>query len=362
MISIKTHHLPDSNWIFAILCVGNRLGYVVTLLLLYGWAVIPLVYLFSFLFTVASTAFIRLTIFNVITGLATLLTVFILSLPALDLLDVADALKWVFIVLPNYALGQALNDMFTNHKYIGIYNQAVTMCVDKFHFKESVCENLVLKMLKDLPTSVTFQTNYLAWASPGIGRYLVFLSWEGLFFFLLVLYIEYGGYSFILSRCKRKVDHSSGEVEGRTSMPMDEDVAAEMQRIDGQVESDDVLVLDNVSKYYGTIGKRFLAVDRISLGIPRGECFGLLGLNGAGKTTTFKMITGDEGISEGSINVDGYNISTDMSKVGSNIALIPFIVISHTSFTYKSCHILCLLPSRKPGNLYQPYFIHLQKL
>ena len=66
---------------------------------------------------------------------------------------------------------------------------------------------------------------------------------------------------------------------------------------------------------YPSAGNTVLAVDRISLGIPRDECFGLLGLNGAGKTTTFKMITGDETLSNGSISINGYNISTDMEKV-----------------------------------------------
>ena len=67
--------------------------------------------------------------------------------------------------------------------------------------------------------------------------------------------------------------------------------------------------------FYCFSGQRFLAVDGISLGVPRGECFGLLGLNGAGKTTTFKMITGDEGLSDGSIFVDGYDIASEMTKV-----------------------------------------------
>ena len=76
------------------------------------------------------------------------------------------------------------------------------------------------------------------------------------------------------------------------------------------------LDLTHPGSFHFSLGSAVLAVDRISLGIPRDECFGLLGLNGAGKTTTFKMITGDEKLSSGSISINGYDISTDMEKVG----------------------------------------------
>jgi ABC-2 type transport system ATP-binding protein len=46
--------------------------------------------------------------------------------------------------------------------------------------------------------------------------------------------------------------------------------------------------LAQLTKRYGT----FVAVDQISLQVPRGQLFGLLGPNGAGKTTTFRMIAG----------------------------------------------------------------------
>lgn len=59
-----------------------------------------------------------------------------------------------------------------------------------------------------------------------------------------------------------------------------------------------------------------LAVDKVSLAVQKGECFGLLGFNGAGKTTTFKMLTGEETITSGDAFVGGYSISSDIGKVG----------------------------------------------
>lgn len=49
------------------------------------------------------------------------------------------------------------------------------------------------------------------------------------------------------------------------------------------------------------------------------ECFGLLGVNGAGKTTTFKMLMGDESISNGNAYVCGHSVRTDLDKVYENI-------------------------------------------
>lgn len=66
-----------------------------------------------------------------------------------------------------------------------------------------------------------------------------------------------------------------------------------------------------VSKWYGS----FLAVEHLSVGVPHGECFGLLGINGAGKTTTFKMLTGDEMLSSGDAFLDGLSVKSDIAKV-----------------------------------------------
>jgi len=61
----------------------SRWGVVLLIFALYCWASLPLTYLFSFLFSVPSTALVRITIFNIITGLASIITMNVLRLLAL---------------------------------------------------------------------------------------------------------------------------------------------------------------------------------------------------------------------------------------------------------------------------------------
>ena len=61
--------------------------------------------------------------------------------------------------------------------------------------------------------------------------------------------------------------------------------------------------LSNVSKQFG----EKLAVDSVSLDVPRGAIFGLIGPNGAGKTTTFSMLAGYLLPSAGIVEVLGFS-------------------------------------------------------
>jgi len=61
------------------------------------------------------------------------------------------------------------------------------------------------------------------------------------------------------------------------------------------------LELQDVTKTYGDK----IAVDRLSIGVRRGEIFGLLGANGAGKTTTMRMVLGLIFPDEGTILYNG---------------------------------------------------------
>lgn len=61
--------------------------------------------------------------------------------------------------------------------------------------------------------------------------------------------------------------------------------------------------------------KHKTAVDGISLQIPAGETFGVLGSNGAGKTTTVEVIAGLRKPTEGSVRILGLDPFTDRDKV-----------------------------------------------
>ena len=72
--------------------------------------------------------------------------------------------------------------------------------------------------------------------------------------------------------------------------------------------------------------KRFgekVAVDRLSLQIPAGMLYGLLGVNGAGKTTTLRMIAGLIRPDDGQIRVLGIDAAADPRAAKQSLAYIP---------------------------------------
>ena len=76
------------------------------------------------------------------------------------------------------------------------------------------------------------------------------------------------------------------------------------------MESEAVNIKDLVKKF-----GRFLAVDRISFSVQKGEIFGFLGPNGAGKSTTIRMLSGIITPTAGSGHVAGFDIFTQPEKI-----------------------------------------------
>jgi ABC-type Fe3+/spermidine/putrescine transport system ATPase subunit len=102
-----------------------------------------------------------------------------------------------------------------------------------------------------------------------------------------------------------------------------------------------LLVLQNISKRYDSTP----AVKDVSVGIERGEFFGLLGPSGCGKTTTLRMIAGLEKPDTGTINFDGSDLTSlapearGFGMVFQNYALFPHLnVFENIAFGLRARH------------------------
>lgn len=75
----------------------------------------------------------------------------------------------------------------------------------------------------------------------------------------------------------------------------------------------------NLSKFYG----KQKVLNGLSFTINKGEIVGFLGPNGAGKSTTMKVLTGSLAPAEGSITVNGYDVSTQKKRIQQSIGYLP---------------------------------------
>ncbi|XP_030920787.1 ATP-binding cassette sub-family A member 13 [Geospiza fortis] len=237
----------------------KNLAATVLLLILFGYATLPWMYLASRSFSTSDVAFISYISLNFVFGLCTMLVTLLPRLLAIiskvqSFQNIYNILKWAFIIFPQFCLGQGLIELS--------YNQIKFDLTRNFGIDSYVSP---------------FEMDFLGWI-------FVAMSLQGTLLHLLRLFLHWD----LLWKSR---GHCS--VNSTDSPSEDVDVEMERQRLFGGRTGNDVLLLYNLSKCYGGFSKKNTAVENISLGIPRGECFGLLGTNGAGKSTTFKMLTGD---------------------------------------------------------------------
>ncbi|CAG2114446.1 unnamed protein product [Medioppia subpectinata] len=117
-----------------------------------------------------------------------------------------------------------------------------------------------------------------------LGPYYITLAVEGFVLFFANLIFEL--FSFSTYKTKtiiKSIVHNE-----------DSDVAEERKKVHLNDTSSDILKIVGVTKAFQSMFGKRVAVDNVSFSVPRGECFGLLGVNGAGKTTLFRILTGQE--------------------------------------------------------------------
>jgi len=80
-----------------------------------------------------------------------------------------------------------------------------------------------------------------------------------------------------------------------------------------------MIELKNLTKRFVNI----VAVDRLTRSVTEGEIFGFIGPNGAGKTTTLRMMGGILAPTEGSVIIDGIDMTEEPEKAKKRIGFIP---------------------------------------
>lgn len=269
---------------------GTNLPMMAALIVLYGWAVIPMIYLSTFYFREPSTAYVALVLGNMAIGIVCILTVFELRFLAtrkkeywVDLYNFADRL---FMIFPTYSVGSGMLSIANN-----FYDYQLDV-------------ELAEARGDDLPDFIS----PAAWEIG--GRSVVVLFIEGIATFAFTILVEY--------RLRRQTPSSTNL--SYPAVSIDDDVREEQRRI-STTSVEDTLKVTGLSKEYSSSKSctsrsrehsSNRAVSNLSFGVKKGSCFGLLGVNGAGKTTTFRMLTGDLAMTCGDVKIGGCSVRTDL--------------------------------------------------
>nr|ALE60397.1 ATP-binding cassette sub-family A ABCA1 [Plutella xylostella] len=313
------------------LSTPEELGRILLVLMAFSVAIIPLHYLASFYFESAATGFAKMCFLNIFCGSMPFLITEVLRLPEVGSPFYANIFDWIFSPLPIYCLSRSFRDMsMSSFAILACDGLCAQFANIRNCTRDTICRslNITVCCIKDDP--------YLDWHEPGIGRYLFTMTMVGIAAFALLMLKEY---QFIEKICYKP--------KPRAALPLDpdedSDVAAERQIIENLKKNDAEkysLVCKDLTKYY----KDFLAVNRLTFGVRKAECFGLLGINGAGKTSTFRMLTGDTDISAGDALVPGISIHGHMHQVHRVIGYCPqFDALLDNLTARETLRIFCLL-------------------
>eukprot|EP00038_Savillea_parva_P020504 m.31532 g.31532 ORF g.31532 m.31532 type:complete len:1880 (-) comp4810_c0_seq1:140-5779(-) len=271
---------------------GDNLGIVFFILLLFGWAAIPMVYCMTFMYKSSATAYTLTVVLLFIITLVMVIVTFILPL----LNDgryrkngVLDDCINAFMINPAYAATQGIINTYQNYRFLDFCNGRESFC-NEFGYEP--------------------QSDYFSLDGLGVGVSCLALFIEGIFFIMLLLFLEW-----LDTRGRR-----AGAQQVDATIPdEDEDVWEERSRVSEGHAKDEAVVVENLTKLFGTKA----AVNKVTFGIPHGECFGLLGVNGAGKTTLFRMLTGEIGMSFGGAAVNGSDVARDLVNARRHIGYTP---------------------------------------
>ncbi|CAH4032669.1 unnamed protein product [Pieris brassicae] len=313
------------------LSTPEELGRVLLVLVVFSLATIPLHYLASFCFEASATGFSKMCFVNIFSGCMPFLITEVLRLPEFGSPYYAGIFDWVFAPLPLYCMSRSFKDMSLSSFKMLICDGLCTQLELQNCTRQSLCTQINMTVCCNLD-----ENTFLKWEEPGIGRYLFMMTLVGVIAFSVLLIKEYEVINkiFYSETPYRPLPIRSDE---------DSDVAAErhtVQQLTKPELAQHSLICKDLTKYY----KEFLAVNRLTFAVRKGECFGLLGINGAGKTSTFRMATGDTHLSAGDVYVHGMSVKTQIRDVHAHMGYCPqFDALLENLTARETLKIFCLL-------------------
>ncbi|KAF0736806.1 hypothetical protein Ae201684_006963 [Aphanomyces euteiches] len=233
-------------------CPSTPFAALIVVFVLFGFAIVAFCYILSYLFVEPSASQTYIIMIDIVIG--------VILMAVSIVLDVMDSskdtntqLKFLWRLSPLFCVGNSLNALSMASLYMA--------------------QGLISK------DTSAFSTDILGWE-------IVYLAIEAVVFPLIAIGIDY---ALSFPKIKAKVTKDPNVVDAL--FEVDEDVQREELRIASGAADKDAVVMKNIRKVYkgGKVG-----VANLSLALPKGECFGHLGINGAGETTTMKIMTGDD--------------------------------------------------------------------
>ncbi|XP_062562743.1 ATP-binding cassette sub-family A member 2 [Armigeres subalbatus] len=276
-------------------------GQILTVLLLYGIAALPMIYIVSQCVDKMDTA-VTFMSYLMIVGVC---GVFLLS-DGYDRIRENSGVIFLLHLVPEFGLKHSLRVVYENQK------------LTKMHA-------LLMENTIDNPTATA--------ATPRLGLYNVYCMMPLLMISFMCVLNEVVENMYRRSRIIDSKIRVSKELRNRIlcmqrkrrkalavdqpdsnyeimDADIDDDVDAESKLVSEMVSKDPpefashTIAVHGLKKWYLNLP----AVKGVSFAVKRGECFGLLGMNGAGKTSTFQMITHNTPITEGSIYLNKHDI------------------------------------------------------
>lgn len=168
------------------------------ILIIFGFAVLPYTYVWSFLFRIPSIGLVRLSIGYIISGVFFFLAFFVLNHELLGLQYLADPLAWVFLMFPHYSLARGMSKLITKQTTINFCDVRCSNVADCNSVgMKSICDNSSIvcnvpaqSQICGLKNSCC-DRNFYSFNKTGIGLNLVALGIIGIVSFIVLFAIEY---------------------------------------------------------------------------------------------------------------------------------------------------------------------------